>query len=65
MASTPACRGTSDTAMSSNIRSEPTLIGKLDVKAVQDWLGHKDIKSTMVYTQFPIEGPQRSCEADL
>ena len=28
------------------------LIGKLDVKAVQDWLGHKDIKSTMVYTQF-------------
>jgi site-specific recombinase XerD len=28
------------------------LIGKLDVKAVQDWLGHKDIKSIMVYTQF-------------
>ena len=28
------------------------LIGKLSVMAVRDWLGHKDIKSTMVYTQF-------------
>ncbi len=28
------------------------LIGKLPVMAVRDWLGHKDIKSTMVYTQF-------------
>ena len=29
------------------------LIGKgADVYAVKDWLGHKDIRSTLVYAQF-------------
>lgn len=28
------------------------LLGKLGVMEVKDWLGHRDIKSTMVYSQF-------------
>ncbi len=35
------------------------LVGKLDVVAVQDWLGHADIKSSMKYLVF------RSKERDL
>lgn len=34
------------------------LIGKLGVAKTQAWLGHKDIKSTMVYAQI------RSAEMD-
>lgn len=28
------------------------LTGKMDVMAVKDWLGHKDIRSTLVYAKF-------------
>ncbi len=28
------------------------LVGKVDLLSVKDWLGHKDIKSTMVYLTF-------------
>ncbi len=35
------------------------LVGKLDVVAVQDWLGHADVKSSMKYLVF------RSKERDL
>jgi len=28
------------------------LLGKLGIQEVQDWLGHRDIKSTMVYAAF-------------
>ena len=39
------------------------LTGRMDVMAVKDWLGHKDIRSTLVYAKFRSRERDRAAEA--